>query len=117
MRGILIACSHAVDTSVIKEVDINIGSDITHYVGCTMFDNIGLTWRGYDVTVFFDDEGLIKPNKGRLLQGAMEPLFGNLIIMGAWDNNREIMKLPDVFTPETIQDHITGVMFETPRGI
>lgn len=111
MRAILAACTHVADTTILKEVEINSQPDLFWYLGSVLPDFKEVDWGGIHVIIFYDELAESKPNKGRLINGVDEPLFGNLVIMGAGE------ELHSAFTTETIQKFITGVMFETSRGI
>lgn len=111
MRAILVACTHVADTTILKEVGVNTQSDLFWYLGSVLPDFKEAIWNGIDVIIFYDELAETKPNKGRLINGVDAALFGNLVIMGAGG------ELDPMFTTETIQNYITGVMFETSRGI
>jgi len=115
MRAILVACTPMTTTTIVKEVDIKTYKDYYPLLGCNTFDVVMVQWEGKDISIFLDDEGLMKPNHGRLVQGYHEPLFGNLVICGGVDVEGETLPLDNLFTSETIQNYMTGIMYEIAR--
>lgn len=107
MRAILAACTHVADTTILKEVEINTQSELFWYIASVLPEFEEVMWNGVKVIIFYDELAETKPNKGRWVNDVTFPLFGNLIIMGADE------ELDPMFTTETIQKFITGVMFET----
>lgn len=115
MRAILVACTPMTVTTIVKEVDIKVYTDYYGLIGADLFDVVRVEWHGHDISIYLDDEGLLKPNHGRLVQGYHEPLFGNLVITGGVNAEGDTLPLPDMFTVETIQNYMTGVMYEVAR--
>ena len=55
--------------------------------GFDIFDVVRVEWKGYEVSIFLDDEGLMKSgNYGRNVEAYPEPLFGNFILTGGTDS-------------------------------
>lgn len=111
MRAILVAVTPITTTSIVKEVDIKTYKDYYPLLGVDTFDVVMVEWEGISVSIYIDDEGILKPNHGRLVLGYHEPLFGNLVICGGVDAEGDTLPLDNMFTTETIQNYITGIMY------
>ncbi len=74
-------------------------SDYTDYYklgGFDTFDVVRVKWDGHDISIFLDDEGMLKSgNLGRKVEGYPEPLFGVFIITGGVDKNGDTLSIPD----------------------
>jgi hypothetical protein len=111
MRAIQVTINEDKRT-IVKEVDIKSYKDYYPLIGSSLFDVVSLDWVGQPVSIFLDDEGLLKHNYGRLVMGYPDPLFGNLVVAGGVDSEGKTLPLSEMFTLENIQVFMTNVMFE-----
>ena len=59
------------------------------------FDVVMVWYKGHRLSVFVDDEGMLKPNiYGRDIEGYPQPIFGNAVIVGDVDSEGNTMDLP-----------------------
>ena len=85
------------ETKTITPVDYN-GDYKTIYthIGCDLFDIVYAESGGHRISVFVDDEGLLKnPQHFFLLDGWAQPLAGNGLVLGDADEEGETLAAPD----------------------
>ncbi len=96
-------------------------SDYTDYyklIKCTTFDVVRVTWKGQRLSLFVDDEGLMKPfNYGRDVvydDTTMETteLFGTIVVTGDVDEEGETLGVPDEITLIDLIDLISDVKYQ-----
>ena len=97
--------------TVVKEVEITNYKDYYKYMECDLFDVVMVQWDGYPISIYIDDEGMLKPNLGRMVQGYPEPLFGAMVICGGVDSEGNTLDLPDFFSRFDIPKYITPPLF------
>jgi hypothetical protein len=95
------------------EIDIETWRDYVKFLKCVIFTVVTINYKGETLSLFVDDEGLLKPNYGRMVDGYHEPLFGNIIVTGGVDNDGETLPLPENITVMEINNIISGVQYET----
>jgi len=99
-------------------------SDYTDYyklIECTSFDVVRVTWKGQNLSLFVDDEGLLKPyNYGRDVryddtsEDAVR-LFGTIVVTGDVDEDGETLGVPEEITLMDLIELISDVKYMT-RG-
>ena len=81
--------------------EVNEYTDYYKLLECTMFDVVYIDYKGTPLSLFIDDEGMMKANNlGRLVEGYPQPLFGTIVITGSVDDEGETLSVPDWFTTE-----------------
>lgn len=80
------------------ETAINELSDYYLHLDCNLFDLVYWTINGVEVSVYCDDEGMLKSgNYGRYLLNErgvrLIPIFGNIIVVGMADEEGETLSL------------------------
>jgi len=69
--------------------------DYYKFLECDIFDVVTIDWKGYQLSLFVDDEGLLKSgNCGREIEGTCQPLFGNIVVCGGVDEEGNTMSVP-----------------------
>ena len=114
MRAIKSEIVNLEDFTTIRNslVEIEDYTDYYKHLNCTTFDMVRVSWNGYDISIFIDDEGLLKAgNLGRKVLGHPTPLFGNLIICGGVDRNGDTLHIPDEFGVVEVNTFINEVAF------
>jgi len=77
-------------------VEIENYKDYYEHLEASLFDVIYVTYKGHRLSVFVDDEGMLKSgNYGRLIADYPNPIFGNVVIVGDVDEEGETLGLPD----------------------
>ena len=93
-------------------VEIDSYKDYYMYGKYEIFDVVMVDWNGHIISVYVDDEGMLKEgNFGRLVEGYPQPLFGDFVITGGVDEEGNTLPLPDEFTPNNINEFISSVEF------
>ena len=85
------------ETKTITPVDYN-GDYNTIYthIGCDLFDVVYANINEHRISVFVDDEGLLKnPQHFFILKGYGQPLAGNGLVLGDVDEEGETLAAPD----------------------
>lgn len=85
------------ETKTITPVDYN-GDYKTIYthIGCDLFDIVYAESGGHSLSVFVDDEGLLKNAQHFfMLDGWAQPLAGNGLVLGDADEDGETLAAPD----------------------
>lgn len=60
----------------VQEVQIESYKDYYKHICCDLFDIVRTEWDGEDISIYLDDEGLLKPqNYGRLVGGLPSTSF------------------------------------------
>ena len=96
-----------------KEVEIDTYKDYYKHLECTMFDAVRVSWNDTDITIYVDDEGLLKSgNLGRHVHGYPEPLFGNLVITGGVDSIGRTLDAPEWLTLEKVMEFIYPISYK-----
>ena len=94
--------------------DIASYKDYYKLIGCRTFDVIRVTYKGHNLSVFCDDEGMLKSgNLGRLIAGYPQPIFGNIVITGDVDSNGDTLPLPEELTVVTMLEFSNQVEWKT----
>ena len=77
--------------------DVEDYKDYYELLECSLFDVVMVEWKGHELSVFIDDEGMLKPkNMGRRVAGMDEPiLFGNIVVTGGVDKGGNTLPLPE----------------------
>ena len=99
--------------SLCYEVDINNYKDYYKHLECDCFDVVMVKWHGHDISIYVDDEGMLKEgNLGRMVEGYHAPLFGNMVICGGVDEEGETLPLPEEFNILNVEMFISQVMYK-----
>ena len=102
---------------VVREVVINNYKDYYPLLACDLFDVVRVQWRGKAVSIFVDDEGLMKAgNVGRDVEGYPNPLFGNFVICGGVDDEGETLDLDAEFTVSSIMQFMSEIKYIVKGG-
>ena len=94
-------------------VDIKSWRSYSELLKCDIFTVVSVDYNGQILSVFVDDEGLLKPNFGRMVGTYPEPLFGNIIVAGGVDDEGDTMDLPESVTLMQITDLISDMRYKT----
>lgn len=95
-----------------QEVDIKDYTDYYKYGDFDMFDVVRVNWNDTEISLYVDDEGMLKEgNLGRVVLGYHQPLFGNIIITGGVDDRGNTLPLPEDFKKHDLENFIGGVDF------
>ena len=63
---------------------------------CRAFDIVYVEYKGHRLSVFVDDEGMLKSgNLGRMVGNYPQPIFGNVVITGDVDSRGNTLGVPD----------------------
>ena len=116
MRAIQIDVTND-DFEVVREVVIDNYQDYYTLLACKYFDVVMVQWRGKDISIFVDDEGLMKAgNVGRDVEGYPNPLFGNFVICGGVDDDGDTLDLDEEFTVFNIRGFISEIKYIVKGG-
>jgi len=96
-----------------EEVSITNYKDYSKYLECDLFDVVSVEWNSEQISIFVDDEGMMKENFGRRVMGYPDPLFGNMVITGGVDSNGETLPAPEWLTRETVNQFIGDIEYRT----
>ena len=96
-------------------------SNYRHYfrlLNCITFDVVRVIWKGHNISLFVDDEGLMKPNLGRDViyddtSGETTPLFGTIVVTGDVDEDGETLGKPDELSMDEIMKFISEPKYQT----
>ncbi|OQX58596.1 MAG: hypothetical protein B5M52_05160 [Helicobacteraceae bacterium 4484_230] len=70
--------------------------DYYKFLECDRFDVVMIDCKEHRLSLYVDDEGLLKPeNYGRHVEGYPEPLFGNIVVTGGVDGEGNTLPLPE----------------------
>lgn len=102
---------------IISEEFIDIGDykDYYKHLGCDLFTVVTTFYKGHELSVFVDDEGLLKPNFGRTVKNYPEPLFGNIVVCGGVDKEGNTLSIPDEILITDMEQLISGIKYQV-RG-
>ena len=96
------------------KVEVNDYTDYYEHLECGTFDVVMVEWKGHAVSLFVDDEGLLKPKTyGRKVEGYPEPLFGNIVAMGGVDDQGNTMDIHEDITLLDIGELIGEIQWVT----
>lgn len=98
-----------------SEVEVNNYKDYYPLLNCDHFDVVTTYYKGHELSIFVDDEGLLKPNYGRRVENCNEPLFGNMVVLGGVDEEGNTLPLPDELSVLDISNMIKPIEYMT-RG-
>ena len=95
-------------------VDINNYKDYYKHLECSTFDVVRVEWLGEEISIFVDDEGMLKSNNfGRMIKGYPQPLFGNMVICGGVDHNGNTMVIPESIGVLNLNEFIGEIKYQT----
>lgn len=96
------------------EVSINNYKDYYEFLDCSLFDIVNVEWNNEHISLFVDDEGMLKPqNMGREVEGYPNPLFGNIVVTGGVDEKGDTLPAPEWLTTEKLEIFISKVKYIT----
>ena len=96
------------------KVEINDYTDYYKELEIDTFDVVMVEWKGKSVSLFVDDEGMMKPNNyGRKVEGYPQPLFGNIAVMGGTDDEGNTLDIDESITLFDLQELIGEVAWQT----
>lgn len=82
-----------------QEVNIKSYKDYYSLIDCSCFDVVRIEHQGHELSVYCDDEGMLKSgNFGRIIGNYPNPIFGNIVITGGVDEEGETLSVPDELT-------------------
>ena len=88
--------------------------DYYKHLEAELFDVVMVEYKGHNLSVFIDDEGLYKAdNFGRNVAGYDSPLFGHLVVTGDVDAEGETLALPTELSLIDMMDFSSEVMYKT----
>ena len=91
--------------------------DYTDYYklgGFKLFDVVRVDWDGMEISLFIDDEGMMKTgNFGRMVVGYPEPLFGTIIITGGTDSKGQTLSVPEELNILDVPKFISEIKYVT----
>ena len=83
----------------LQEVDVKSYKDYYELIGCSCFDIVMIEYQGHKLSVYCDDEGMLKSgNFGRVIGSYPNPIFGSIVITGGADEEGNTLGLPDELT-------------------
>lgn len=98
----------------VMEVNINDWRDYGQLLGCDIFTVVTVEYKDETLSIFVDDEGLLKSNNfGRMVEGYPQPLFGNIIVTGGTDDEGNTLPLPDTLSIMDMEGLIGGIKYQT----
>ena len=101
---------------IVKEyvTEINTYKDYYKHLEVSLFDAVRVQWKGKDISVYVDDEGMLKEgNYGRMVMGYPEPLFGNLVIVGGVDSKGDTLPIPEEIKLLDLREFISDIKYVT----
>jgi hypothetical protein len=94
-------------------VDINNYKDYYKHLECSTFDVVRVEWLGEEISIFVDDEGMLKSNNfGRMVKGCPQPLFGNMVICGGVDRNGDTIGIPENINLLNLNEFIGEIEYQ-----
>lgn len=103
--------SHDEIVQAVSEVTIKKFEDYYTHLECDSFDVVRVEWFGKEVSIYVDDEGMLKENYGRNVLGYSQPLFGNMVITGGVDEEGNTLSLDASITTSNIDTLIDEVRY------
>ncbi len=110
-----------VSTVAINGMIVNRKDTVSDYkdyyklIDCNTFDVVRVTWKGQEISIFVDDEGLLKCGTlGRDVKhdnGTIE-LFGNLVVTGGTDDEGETLSIPKEITLLNLVEFISDAKYQ-----
>lgn len=98
--------------SVNSVEDIKTYKDYYPLLNADCFDAVMVEWDGVAVTLFVDDEGLMKSgNIGRTVKGYPQPLFGNIVVCGGVDERGNTLPLDEKIDIFNIDKYIGKTLY------
>lgn len=116
MKALVSAIERIGEYVVIKNYETNIKSykDYYKHLKCDVFDVVRVMWGKHDISIYVDDEGLLKSGVyGRKVKGYSQPLFGNFVITGGVDEEGNTLPIPD----EINLEHYIGDINYITKGM
>ena len=100
---------------IISEEFIEVGNytDYYKFLDCEIFTCVTTHYKGEELSIFVDDEGLLKPNYGRMVVNYPEPLFGNIVICGGVDTKGNTLDIPESIRITDLEEIVSGIKYET----
>lgn len=95
------------------EIRINDWKDYRKFLNCELFTVVSIDYKGEVLSLFVDDEGLLKPNFGRNIANYPEPLFGNIVICGGVDDEGNTLEVPETITLEEVNNIVGEIAYRT----
>jgi len=96
--------------NTVEEVDSY--KDYYKHLECGTFDVVMVNWRGHDISLYVDDEGLMKANNyGRTVRGYPNPLFGIIVVAGGVDVEGNTLSVPDEINVDDLSLLIDDVAY------
>lgn len=98
--------------SILTKVEVESYEDYSKLLKCKYFDVVRVKWNGVDISLFVDDEGMLKGgNLGRIVDGYPNPLFGSIVVTGGTDSLGETLPIPSEVNMIDISNRIGEVEF------
>jgi hypothetical protein len=114
MKKVMVETIKKQDASVLlEEKYIKDYQEIYDLLDCDLFDIVHVEYKGYRLNIYVDDEGMLKPNYGRYINGYPNPIFGNIVIMGDTDEEGGTLGLPDELNVEDFLEFSKKIEFIT----
>jgi len=97
---------------VVQKAEVGDYTDYYKLGGFSCFDVVRVNWDGMDISLFIDDNGMMKSdNFGREVHGYPHPLFGCAIITGGVDKQGNTMSVPEELNISDIPKYISEVKY------
>ena len=92
---------------------VNSYKDYSKLIGCDYFDVVMTEFKGEKLSIFVDDEGLMKAgNFGRMIHGIDSPIFGNYVITGGVDDEGETLPIPKTISLLDLEELVSEVKYQ-----
>ena len=102
---------------MVQKVEIGDYKDYYKLGGFENFDVVRVEWDGHEISLYVDDEGLLKSgNFGREVVGYPEPLFGTIIVTGGVDTKGNTLSIPEEINILDIPKYISDVKYVIGQG-
>ena len=113
MRAIISKVRNGLHTEV-YETEIENFTDYYSHLECELFDVVSIEYKGKRLSLFVDDEGMLKPNYGRIIYGyETQPLFGHVVVAGEVDAEGETMDCPESISISDVHEMISMPCYVT----
>lgn len=77
------------------------------HLECSCFDVVMCEYKGHTLSVYCDDEGMLKSeNLGRTVGSYTEPIFGNICVTGGVDDEGETLPIPEELSLDDMVEFI-----------
>jgi len=101
-------------TTLVFKGSIDTYKDYYKYLECSTFDVVRINYKGHDLSIFVDDDGMVKQgNYGRIVFGYDYPLFGAMVLTGGINSLGETLPIPNELTLSDIKELISDVRYIT----